>query len=233
MATIPELKSHFRKFDARHNHENLVYPESIKRASVLIPVFLRREEWHVLLTVRSMSLRKRPGSVVFPGGFLEETDVDGVHAALREAKEEVGLDSKDVDILAVLPSLIIEGDICLTPVVATIPHNFRPELNTAEVSKVFDLPLSRFLRDDVIVKKWVFEDNEIYSHTFNDVIEGQVLSTSGSESMLCMLVALVILQSTGSISLTPIDIVNKDTAFFGYTKFVKEVFEKKTLLAKF
>ncbi|XP_069112387.1 peroxisomal coenzyme A diphosphatase NUDT7-like isoform X4 [Argopecten irradians] len=232
MATVLELKSYFQKFDVRYDDIQVVIPEKIRKASVLIPLLLVDGEWHVLVTVRAKSLRKFAGVVVFPGGFQEKADVDGVDTALRESEEEIGLKPDDVDIIAILPPTMVEGDICLTPVLAAIPSDFRPVLNTQEVLKVFYLPLSRFLRDDSVRKTWTFENEEVYSHTFTDIIDGEKMSTSGSVSSFCMLIALVVLQSTKLVSLTPKNFLDKDTAFAHHAEYTRQLFETKKILNK-
>jgi 8-oxo-dGTP pyrophosphatase MutT (NUDIX family) len=71
----------------------------------------------VLLIERAADLRKHPGQPAFPGGAIDESDGGPVHAALREAAEETGLDPAGVRILAVLPELYIpRSDFRVTPV---------------------------------------------------------------------------------------------------------------------
>jgi len=63
---------------------------ALKQAAVLVAV---TEDARVILTKRSTKLRNHPGQIAFPGGRQDETDRDLVHTALREAEEEIGLDS--------------------------------------------------------------------------------------------------------------------------------------------
>ena len=57
----------------------------------------------VLLLARAATLRAHPGEVAFPGGRVDPDDRDAVAAALREAREETGLDPDGVDVLGTLP----------------------------------------------------------------------------------------------------------------------------------
>ncbi len=73
----------------------------------------------ILLTERAHTMRSHPGQISFPGGKMDDTDVDAVATALREAQEEVGLDPTAVDILAELPQLWLPpSNFAVTPVVA-------------------------------------------------------------------------------------------------------------------
>ncbi|WP_372594831.1 CoA pyrophosphatase [Actinotalea sp.] len=56
----------------------------------------------VLLVARSDELTHHPGQVAFPGGRVDPTDAGPVEAALREAREETGLDPTGVEVLGAL-----------------------------------------------------------------------------------------------------------------------------------
>lgn len=79
----------------------------VRRAAVLVLLGGDASEDHhdVLLTRRADTLASHPGQVAFPGGRQDPGDVDDVATALREAREEVGVDPADVQVLGTLPSL--------------------------------------------------------------------------------------------------------------------------------
>jgi 8-oxo-dGTP pyrophosphatase MutT (NUDIX family) len=73
----------------------------------------------LLLTERAHDMRSHPGQVSFPGGSLDPEDPSAVHAALREAEEEVGLDPSGVEVFAELPQLWLPpSNFAVTPVLA-------------------------------------------------------------------------------------------------------------------
>jgi len=117
---------------------------ALRPASVLIPLFVRRDELWVLLTLRRPDLRAHAGQISFPGGSAEPTDPDLAFTALREAEEEVGLPRDQVRILGQLDEYPTLTFFKISPFVAEIrePHALAP--NPAEVAEVIELPLSAF-----------------------------------------------------------------------------------------
>ncbi|KNX36105.1 NUDIX hydrolase [Luteipulveratus halotolerans] len=101
----------------------------------------------VVLTERAATLRKHAGQVSFPGGTIDDTDDGPVEAALREAREEIGLDTDGVEVVGQLPRLPLSvTGFSVTPVLAWWP---RPSsilaVDPAEVARVVRVPLEALL----------------------------------------------------------------------------------------
>ncbi len=111
------------------------------KAAVLIGVVTRKEPT-VLLTQRPSHMTTHAGQIAFAGGKCDVEDTDVVATALREAKEEVGLDAGYVKVLGVLPEYITGSAFYVTPVVALISPQMSLKLNKHEVSNAFEVPLS-------------------------------------------------------------------------------------------
>ena len=110
-------------------------------ASVLIPLVMRHELC-LLLTERATNLSSHSGQVAFPGGRTDDSDIDAVDTALREANEEVGLPRELVEVLGVLPIYVTGTAYIITPVVALVQPGFVLRPNPGEVADVFEVPLS-------------------------------------------------------------------------------------------
>jgi len=115
------------------------------RASVLIPLVMRQRVC-VLLTTRTVHLSSHSGQIAFPGGKADPEDSDAVATALREAKEEVGLDTRFVQVLGSFPIYTTGSGFLITPVVALVQPDHVLVPNANEVADVFEVPLE-FLMD--------------------------------------------------------------------------------------
>ncbi len=71
-------------------------------AAVLVPVFDNGADIDVLFTKRGIDLSDHAGEISFPGGRIEPTDDDAAAAALRETEEELGLPSRQIEIIGAL-----------------------------------------------------------------------------------------------------------------------------------
>ncbi|MGZ5275894.1 MAG: CoA pyrophosphatase [Caldimonas sp.] len=109
-------------------------------ASVLIPI-VARDDPTVLLTQRTDHLTDHPSQISFPGGRAEPEDADATRTALREAEEEIGLESALVEVLGSLPTYTTGTGFVVTPVVGLIHPGFILTLDPFEVAEAFEVPL--------------------------------------------------------------------------------------------
>src|SRR6185436_19389941 len=108
-------------------------------AAVLILVYPRGGQPHLVFTERTQTLRNHAGQISLPGGSRDATDPSLAFTALRETEEELGVPAMDVRILGALEEVdTLGGSFRITPYVGLLPYEpvFRPE--PGEVATVIE-----------------------------------------------------------------------------------------------
>jgi 8-oxo-dGTP pyrophosphatase MutT (NUDIX family) len=119
----------------------LPLPATLTPAAVLVPLVERARELTVLLTRRAIELKSHAGQISFPGGRLEDGESPRT-AALREAREEIGLEPEFVSIVGYLPDHVLLSGFRVTPVVGFVRSGFELQLASKEVQDTFEVPLA-------------------------------------------------------------------------------------------
>ncbi|MGB3934441.1 MAG: CoA pyrophosphatase [Burkholderiales bacterium] len=121
-------------------------PALLRPAAVLVPIVNREPAPTVLFTQRASHLRDHSGQVSFPGGRVHAEDDSPEATALRETREEIGLDPARVELLGRMPEYHTRTGFRITPVIAIVtpPLELQPDVN--EVEEIFEVPLA-FLLD--------------------------------------------------------------------------------------
>ena len=166
----------------------------LRRAAVLIPLFICNGAIHVWLTKRSNSVGTDKGHVSFPGGMKDAVDKDEVDTCLREADEEIGIKANQVEVIAQLYPRLNGRKTLITPVVGIVDGNFRPTPND-EVAVAFHLPFDRFLMNHQ-------HSSQSYTHRgvssnvlfFHDEIDGEIIATWGLTAAMCTELAVAVFQ---------------------------------------
>lgn len=117
-----------------------------REAAVLVLLYPRDGRPHLALTLRGEAVEDHAGQISFPGG-RREGEESYVETALREAREEVGLDPSAARVLGHLSALYIPPTAyCVYPVIAVLTSrpDWRPDHR--EVAEVIEVPVEEFLR---------------------------------------------------------------------------------------
>ena len=124
-----------------------VLPEgrTLRAAGVLAAVEDTPDGPRLWLTQRSSVLKHHPGQIAFAGGKVDAGDDGPVGAALREAREEIGLPESHVEVLGTLPSHETVTGFNVTPVIARITAPFDVQVEPGEVAEAFTVPLAHVL----------------------------------------------------------------------------------------
>lgn len=124
-----------------------IYPDGMlegqpRPAAVLLPLLVHEGGWRLLFIRRAFHPEDlHSGQVAFPGGGWEPGDRSPVEAALREAREEVGVDPAGVQVLGTMQEGVTISNYRVTPVVGVVAWPFEVTTDPAEVTRVFTIPL--------------------------------------------------------------------------------------------
>jgi 8-oxo-dGTP pyrophosphatase MutT (NUDIX family) len=116
-----------------------------RRAAVLALLYPQDIGTYLVLTRRTEGLATHQGQISLPGGSMEDGE-EATHTALREAREELGINPDHVEVLGLLTRLYVPpSNFCIQPVVAYTPE--RPAFAPAdvEVAEVIEEPIEHLL----------------------------------------------------------------------------------------
>jgi 8-oxo-dGTP pyrophosphatase MutT (NUDIX family) len=118
-----------------------------KKSAVLLALYEKEGESRLILTRRSFELSNHRGEVALPGG-RSDVDESASETALREAFEEVGLQSDRVRIVGWLSPIVafVSGS-SIQPIIGFLNEEPTLRANDAEVERIFDVALCDLLEE--------------------------------------------------------------------------------------
>ncbi len=149
-------------------------------AAILILVYNRDGEAHVLFTERTHTVEHHKGQISFPGGACDDRDDCLETTALRETAEEIGVPPEDVQIVGQLDEMLTISNFRVTPYVGILTTNsdYPFSINSNEVAAVVQVPLTHLLDEQnmelevrkhkgkqVLVPAYTFEGHRIWGAT--------------------------------------------------------------------
>lgn len=138
-------------------------PDNARRAAVIALLYPKQSEWHVVLIQRQATNPNDPhsGQISFPGGKMEADDPSIAFTAIREAEEEVGVISKDIELLGALSELFIPvSNFIVSPFVGYLDYSPTFKRQETEVKDILEIPFQALLdHSNIKLTKMKFGEN--------------------------------------------------------------------------
>ena len=156
-------------------------------AAVLILLYERDGEPHLVLTKRTETLEHHPGQIALPGGRFDISDGDLGTTALRETFEEIGIDPARIRLLGRL------GDVdtrvtgfTVAPYVGVTAAPLEPVPSASEIARVIEVAVADVLEvdarlppsPDVVTLRYPLHGEDVWGatarilHEFSAVVRG-------------------------------------------------------------
>lgn len=172
-----QLKRHLEQVLSNRTPQKYIYKQTRYRpAAVLVPLYFKDGETHVLFTKRTHLVEHHKGQISFPGGRRDREDESLLITALRETEEEVGIAANDVRVLGQTDVFLTNTHYLVTPFVGFFEYPYEYKINHAEIERLVEVPLTFLLREDIFEVK-NYQQNGFnwlvhYYHFGNDLIWG-------------------------------------------------------------
>ena len=143
---LPGTKSHLKMSPKRNGvpFRPVKTPSSARSSAVLLLINKSPfdNEYKILLTLRSSSLRSHSGQISFPGGKMDDGETP-IQTAIRETEEETGIIVKQNDIIGSISNLFVpHSNSAIHPIVALTNSEYNLNINPDEVEEAWFEPIS-------------------------------------------------------------------------------------------
>ncbi|MEX2247700.1 MAG: CoA pyrophosphatase [Dehalococcoidia bacterium] len=164
---------HIRRRLAAYTPQLIHDEPDLPRAAVLLPLYEKDGEPHVLFTRRSELVEHHKGQISFPGGAADASDRDLTHTAVRETWEEIGVALDHVDVIGQLDEMVTISNFLVRPFVGVLtePAPYPFVHSEIEVAEILEVPLAH-LRDpsnlETEARMWQGVERLMYSYRWRE-----------------------------------------------------------------
>lgn len=161
--SLPGKRAHLKMIP---KDRTLIDPEKNSskyiESAVLMLLFNDEDKLCFCFIKRSHKLKYHPGQISFPGGKIEKGEYDFSITALREAYEEIGLDTNKIEIIGNISNVYIPvSNFMIYPVLAFSENKPILNANESEVDEIIFLPVNDFFNPVNITEEIVKTGNSL------------------------------------------------------------------------
>jgi 8-oxo-dGTP pyrophosphatase MutT (NUDIX family) len=125
--------------------------ENARKAAVMMLFYPKNNSTHLILIVRNSYPGVHSSQIAFPGGKVEDIDLDLNQTALRETYEEIGIHPDKIEIIRAFSSVYIPpSNFLVHPFLGVSSATLEFKLQEEEVAGIIEMPLSLLLDDSII-----------------------------------------------------------------------------------
>ena len=130
------------------NMDESMYAFEDNMAAVGVLFDLTKCNPELLLIKRSRNLRNHPGEWAFPGGKVDQEDKNYSETALREIREEVGLNPSIIKLLGRLETVKTTSGYYVVPYVGILDNDYSLKINGNEVDDYILMPFNVLINSE-------------------------------------------------------------------------------------
>lgn len=125
-----------------------------RKAAVMMLLYPKGLLTYLVLIVRNSYPGVHSSQIAFPGGKVEEYDVNLQETALRETHEEIGVHPNKINVIRAFTEIYIPpSNFLVQPFFGYSEEELLFELQEDEVAGIIELPIMEFLDDGIIISK--------------------------------------------------------------------------------
>jgi 8-oxo-dGTP pyrophosphatase MutT (NUDIX family) len=145
-------------------------------AAVLIPLYQEQGHCHIVFIKRTETVKEHKGQISFPGGSRDTRDRTLLDTALRESREEIGLQPEDIEVIGELDDEVTTtSNYVVTPFVAVMPWPYRFTINRDEVDEILRVPMTALMSRDCLKPGIETLDGGIVVDSYNYHYNGRII----------------------------------------------------------
>jgi len=146
----------------RNDIKTGITPDHAVESAVLILLYPFQSRLHTVVILRNEYDGAHSGQISLPGGKAEDSDIDFEHTALREAQEEIGIISSEVEIIGQLSRFYVRpSNFIVYPYIAYSAHRPKFYPDKTEVQRIIEIDIFNEINLNKMVNKTITFKNNI------------------------------------------------------------------------